>query len=65
MLPLGAIRATTLHAADLLDEGKNLGAIEIGKFTDLVAVESDPFQDTKTLQRVRFVIKQGVAVKQE
>ena len=65
MPPLEAIRAATLNAADLLDQKENLGAIETGKLADLVAVEGDPLQDIKVLQRVRFVMKQGAVVKQD
>ncbi|MBC7449771.1 MAG: amidohydrolase family protein [Hymenobacteraceae bacterium] len=65
MSALDAIRAATLSAAELLDEKENLGAVETGKLADLIAVDGDPLQDIKTLQRVRFVMKQGVVAKQE
>ncbi|WP_375416720.1 amidohydrolase family protein [uncultured Hymenobacter sp.] len=65
MPPLEAIRAATLNAAELLGQTANLGALEAGKFADLVAVEGDPLQDITQLQRVRFVMKQGVVYKQE
>jgi imidazolonepropionase-like amidohydrolase len=65
MPPLEAIRAATLNAAELLGQTINLGSLEAGKFADLVAVEGDPLQDITTLQRIRFVMKQGVVYKQQ
>jgi imidazolonepropionase-like amidohydrolase len=60
MTPLDAIRSATLAAAQLLDLQKDLGAVEAGKLADLIAVEGDPLSDITALQRVRFVMKDGV-----
>ena len=60
MTPLDAIRTATLNAAELLGDPQNLGALEAGKFADVVAVEGDPLQDVTTLTRPRFVMKAGM-----
>ena len=60
MPPLEAIRAATLAAAALLGREAELGAVEPGKLADLVAVAGDPLADIGALQRVRFVMKDGV-----
>jgi imidazolonepropionase-like amidohydrolase len=60
MPPLEAIRAATLNAAQLLGDPTNLGALEAGKYADVVAVEGDPLQDIGTLTRPQFVMKAGV-----
>ena len=65
MTPLEALRTATLNAAELLGETANLGAIEAGKYADIVAVEGDPLQDISTLTRPKFVMKAGVAYRQE
>jgi len=39
-----------------------IGAIEPGKFADVVAVKGDPLVDITELQRVRFVMKEGKVV---
>jgi imidazolonepropionase-like amidohydrolase len=63
MPPLEAIRSATMHAATLLDQGKRLGAVEPGYAADIVAVSGDPLQDITLLQRVGFVMKDGVVYK--
>ena len=61
--PLEALRAATVNAAALLGETANLGTLEPGKLADVVAVDGDPLQDINTLQRIQFVMKQGVVYK--
>ncbi|QNA87517.1 amidohydrolase family protein [Massilia sp. Dwa41.01b] len=63
MTPLEAIRAATVHAAELLDQPKRLGAIEPGFAADIVAVDGDPLRDVKLLEQVKFVMKEGVVYK--
>ena len=65
MTPMQAIRSATSVAAALLDQQDNLGALEPGKFADIVAVAGDPLKDITELERVRFVMKGGVVVRRE
>jgi imidazolonepropionase-like amidohydrolase len=62
---LDVIRAITSNAAEMLGWQDKIGAIELGKFADLVAVTGDPVADITELQRVRFVMKNGEVVKNE
>jgi imidazolonepropionase-like amidohydrolase len=39
--------------------------IEPGKWADIVAVDGDPLADVMTLERVKFMMKGGEAVKNE
>ena len=52
MTPMQAIQSATSVAAALLDQQDNLGAIEAGKFADIVAVAGDPLKDITELERV-------------
>jgi imidazolonepropionase-like amidohydrolase len=61
--PLQAIQSATVNAADLLGWSDRVGALESGKFADLIAVDGDPLQDVTQLERVRFVMKGGEVVK--
>jgi len=64
MTPIEAIRAATVHAAQLLDQPKRLGAIEPGFAADIVAVDGDPLREVRLLEQVKFVMKEGVVYKQ-
>lgn len=57
-----AIRAATVHAADLLGNNQ-LGSIEKNKLADIIAVEGDPFTDIKVMGKVMFVMKDGQVFK--
>ena len=63
MPPLEAIRSATLRAAELLDQVGHLGSIEPGYAADIVAVAGDPLKDIALLQKVSFVMKNGVVYK--
>lgn len=63
MPPLEAIRAATLSAAELLRAPLPLGSLEAGFAADLIAVPGDPLTDISALQRVAFVMKDGVVYK--
>jgi imidazolonepropionase-like amidohydrolase len=62
--PIDAIRAATLNAAELMGWEDNIGAVEAGKYADLIAVDGDPLADITVLQHVKFVMKGGTTVKE-
>src|SRR4029078_3356280 len=57
--PLAAIQTGTINAADLMGWSDRAGALEPGKWADIIAVKGDPLQDVKILQNVSFVMKSG------
>ncbi len=63
--PIEAIRAATTTAAELMSWQDRVGAIEPGKYADLIAVDGDPLADVSILQHVKVVIKGGEVVKDE
>jgi len=63
--PLQAIQAATVNAANLLDANDDIGAIEVGKYADLIAVKQNPLSDIKTLENIPWVLKGGVIYKDE
>lgn len=65
MTPMQAIQSATTVAADLLERPNDIGAIEAGKFADIVAVAGDPLKDITELERIRFVMKGGEVVRND
>ncbi len=63
MLAADAIRAATVNAADLMGWQSDVGAVEPGKYADLIAVSGDPLADITVLEHVTFVMKSGKVVK--
>jgi imidazolonepropionase-like amidohydrolase len=59
MSPLEAIRAATRNAADALGRERDVGAIAVGRFGDLVAVTGDPLQNVRLLEAPEAVVKGG------
>jgi imidazolonepropionase-like amidohydrolase len=65
LTPLQSIQSATINAADLLGWSDKMGAVEPGKWADIIAVDGDPLQEVTTLERVKFVLKGGEVVKNE
>jgi imidazolonepropionase-like amidohydrolase len=65
MPALDVIRAITVNAAEMLGWQDRIGAIEPGKFADLIAVAGDPVADITELERVRFIMKGGQVIRNE
>lgn len=65
MPPMEAIKSATVVPAEMLRMRDRLGSLEAGKFADIIAVEGDPIEDIKVLQRVKFVMKDGVVIRVE
>jgi len=65
MTPMQAIVAGTSNGATLLGLEAEVGTIAAGKRADVVAVRGDPIQNIALLERVDFVMKDGVVFKRE
>ena len=63
MAAMDAIKAATSVAAYHMDWDDDVGAIETGRFGDLIAVRSDPLADIAVLQNIDVVIKGGLIFK--
>jgi imidazolonepropionase-like amidohydrolase len=63
MPPMAAIKSATSVAARYLEIDDRLGSVQIGKVADLVGVPGDPLVDITVMERVNFVMKDGVVHK--
>ena len=59
MTPMQAIQSATSRAAELLGKRGELGVVAPGAFADLVAVDGNPLDDVRLLEKVKFVMKEG------
>ena len=63
MSNLQAIQTATTVAADLFGMEGKIGELKVGAFADIIAVKQDPLQDIKSLEQVKWVMKDGVVYK--
>lgn len=64
MPAMETLQSATITAAMLLGEEANFGQLAAGFYADVIAVDEDPTQNIKTLEKVVFVMKEGVVYKQ-
>jgi imidazolonepropionase-like amidohydrolase len=60
MPAMEAIKSATIVAATVLGMQDKIGTIETGKLADIVATDENPIKNIKTLEKVSFVMKDGV-----
>jgi imidazolonepropionase-like amidohydrolase len=67
MTPVQALQTTFIVTPSVLNYNwaERIGTIEKGKFADVIAVSGDPLTDITEMERVKFVMKGGVVVKDE
>jgi imidazolonepropionase-like amidohydrolase len=65
MPQMAAIQSATVVAAELLGMKDRLGSLETGKFADIIAVDGNPLQNIAVMEKVKFVMKDGVVYKNE
>jgi len=63
--PVYTLRMATTVNTQIIHMQDSLGAIEKGKFADIIAVSGDPLQDITEIQRIKFVMKGGVVMRND
>ena len=62
MKPLAVLQADLLNGAKLLGWQGQIGELKPGYLADIVAVPGNPLEDISAVERVSFVMKDGVAL---
>jgi imidazolonepropionase-like amidohydrolase len=65
MSNLQILQSATMHPGSLLAGEGKIGLIEPGYFADIIAVAENPLENILTLEKVHFVMKEGVVVKND
>jgi imidazolonepropionase-like amidohydrolase len=67
MSPVQALQTAFMPAAQMLnyDWASQIGSIDRGKFADIIAVAGNPLADVSEMERVKFVMKGGVVIRNE
>ncbi len=67
MSPAQALQTAFMPAAQMLnyDWASQIGSIDRGKFADIIAVSGNPLADVTEMERVKFVMKGGVVIRNE
>jgi imidazolonepropionase-like amidohydrolase len=67
MTPVQALQTAYLPAARMLNYGweNQVATIEKGKFADIIAVSGNPLMDVTEMERVKFVMKGGMLVRND
>ena len=65
MTSVEAIQAATIHAADVMGWGNQVGSINPGFFADIVALRDNPISNIQALEKIDVVIKGGQLYKLE
>jgi imidazolonepropionase-like amidohydrolase len=63
MTPMEAIQAATRNGAMALGREKDVGAIAVGRFADIIAVDGDPLSNVAELAGVDAVVKGGKRIR--
>jgi imidazolonepropionase-like amidohydrolase len=63
MSPLAVLQADLLNGAKLLGWANQIGQLKPGYYADIVAVPGSPLDDITAVERVTFVMKNGVVEK--
>lgn len=64
MPAMEAIKAATVVSAGILGMSDKIGVIDSGMLADIVATDENPLKNIKTMEKVSFVMKEGIIYKQ-
>jgi imidazolonepropionase-like amidohydrolase len=63
MPPMAAIKSATSVAAEHMDLSGDVGAVDAGRYGDLIAVRGNPLEEISILENVDVVVKGGMIFK--
>ena len=64
MTPVAVLQADYLNGARILTWQDSVGQLKAGYYADVIAVPGNPLEDITAVERVGFVMKGGVVLRQ-
>lgn len=58
-----ALRSATMLPAELIQMEESLGQIKVGMFADIIGVNENPLEAIQTVEKITFVMKDGIVYK--
>lgn len=65
MTPEQVLEACYVQGREVMGLANDIGALDAGRFADIVALPGDPRRDIKRVREPRFVMKQGIVYRDE
>lgn len=65
MTAAATLRSATSVAANVLGMADSIGTISVGKRADIIAVPGDPLKDIRQVEKVKFVMRDGVVYRRD
>ena len=65
MTGMEAIKAATSVPAEMLYQEGQIGSLQVGAYADIIAVTEDPLANISALERVSFVMSNGVVIQNQ
>ena len=62
LTPMEALQTATFNNAKVMNQDKDLGTLETGKYADLIILDADPLENISNTQKIHLVIKDGLVL---
>ncbi|MCZ6484504.1 MAG: amidohydrolase family protein [Acidobacteria bacterium] len=62
LTPMEVLQTATFNNAKVMNQDKDLGTLETGKYADLIILDANPLENISNTQKIHLVIKDGLVL---